>query len=293
MAKTVSTDVVRRALGLIKVEASAANIARAHAIYQQRQPSDNFEFVDILREEFRKAPTTTKPAPAVGTRAVPGVAPPSQAVGYNPQSGWELTPDGKWVYHGPQGPGPSAGLQPPPTAPSALLPTLQPPLVDTGGQPAEWYNPAIYGFREAMELQQAGDIAALKRAQLAASTQLSAAQASAQAQLEAQRIANQGALERLRGQLAGSLSEALMQHDISRANLSLDVAQLGADPRSTVGFLEYLGQAGGGPTAISQNLAAGITPSPVWEYMPETQGPSAETQRWLDTLEGFVGNLGG
>jgi len=143
---------------------------------------------------------------------------------------------------------------------------------------------------EQLRIQEAG---AGERAQLAASTQLAAAQASAAAQLEAQRIANQGALERLRGQLAGSLSEALMANDLDRANLTLDVAKLAADPRSSVGFLEYLGQAGGGPTAISQNLAAGITPSPVWDVMPETQGPSAETQRLLDILEGFIGSLGG
>jgi hypothetical protein len=122
---------------------------------------------------------------------------------------------------------------------------------------------------------------------------LAAAQASAAAQLEAQRIANQGALERLKGQLAESLSQALMTNDMNRANLTLSVAQLAADPRSSVGFMEYLGHAGGGPTAISQNLAAGITPSPVWDVMPETQGPSTQTQQWIDTLQNFIGSLGG
>ena len=162
-----------------------------------------------------------------------------------------------------------------------------------GGTQVDLFNQWLAEQQYALEQQRIQEAGASERAQLAASTQLAAAQASAAAQLEAQRIANQGALERLKGQLAESLSQTLMTNDMNRANLTLSVAQLAADPRSSVGFMEYLGHAGGGPTAISQNLAAGITPSPVWDVMPETQGPSTQTQQWIDTLQNFIGSLGG
>jgi multidrug efflux pump subunit AcrA (membrane-fusion protein) len=166
-------------------------------------------------------------------------------------------------------------------------------VTTSAGGTVDVFNQWLAEQQYLLEQQARSEAAAMERAQLAANTQLQATQAQAAAQLEAQRIANQGALERLKGQLAESLSQALMTNDMNRANLTLSVAQMAADPRSSVGFMEYLGHAGGGPTAISQNLAAGMTPSPVWEYMPETQGPSTQTQQWIDTLQKFIGSLGG
>ena len=98
----------------------------------------------------------------------------------------------------------------------------------------------------------------------------------------------EAAMERLRAQLGGTLVEALMTNDLDRAKLNLQVADLAADPRSTVGFLEYLGQQGGGATPISQGLTAGMTPSPVWEYFPQTKGFDPQTQGLLDYLTGLI-----
>jgi len=234
------------------------------------------EYNDAVRWINATTPGSNIPLYTEAPTAQPVTTPPPYATGYNPESGWTMTPGQPAVYQG-----------------TGTPTTLQPPIVDTGGIPASVMNPALYTFEQQLALQAAADQAALARTQLSVSAQQAAASTSAAAQLEAQRIANQGALERLKGQLAESLSQALMTNDMNRANLTLSVAQLAADPRSSVGFMEYLGHAGGGPTAISQNLAAGMTPSPVWDVMPQTQGPSAETQRWLDMLEGFIGTLAG
>ena len=161
------------------------------------------------------------------------------------------------------------------------------------GGTSDVFNQWLAEQQYLLEQQRVSEQGAMARAQLSASTSLAAAQASAAAQLEAQREANRAALERLRYQLGTDLANALMTNDLNKARLTMDVASLAADPRSTVGFLEYLGKAGGGPTAISQNVAAGIQPSPVWEYVPQTEGYSPEVQNLLDILKGFVGSLGG
>lgn len=140
-----------------------------------------------------------------------------------------------------------------------------------------------------LEQQAREDAAAMARQQYSSDTAAASAAATAQAQLEAQKESERGALERLRYQLGNDLASALMANDLSRAQLTLDVAGLAADPRSTVGFLEYLAHQGGGPTAVSQNLAAGMTPSPVWDYMPATEGYSPEVQALLTQLQGFIG----
>jgi hypothetical protein len=129
----------------------------------------------------------------------------------------------------------------------------------------------------------------MARAQLAANTQLAAAQASAAAQLQAQQEADRAALERLRYQLGNDLASALMANDQNMFQRTMDTAELAADPRSIVGFLEFLGRQGGGPTAMSQGLVAGMTPSPVWDVIPQTQGLSPEVQSLVDLLQGFIG----
>lgn len=177
----------------------------------------------------------------------------------------------------------------PPIAPPLELPG---PVTTPGGGPADIGAPGWYDYEEQMRLQAQEDAAAMQRlmAQLAATSATSADQIAAQ--LEIQRMANEAGLERTRGTVAGSLAQALMTHNIAQGQLTMDVARLGADPRSTVGFLGYLGQAGGGATAISQNIAAGIEPSPVWEYMPETQGIPDYLQEWISWLREFLGGMG-
>jgi hypothetical protein len=197
----------------------------------------------------------------------------------------------------------SSGTNYPIYAETALAPPVAPVTpAATGGEfftgtgaggTVELMNPAERANQWTKELQAQQDAAAMARTQVSTSAQLAAATASAQAQLEAQREADRAALERLRYQLGTDLANALMTNDLNKAKLTMDVASLAADPRSTVGFLEYLGKAGGGPTAISQNVAAGIQPSPVWEYVPQTEGYSPEVQNLLDILKGFVGSLGG
>jgi hypothetical protein len=140
-----------------------------------------------------------------------------------------------------------------------------------------------------MEQQKVIEAGSAERAQIAANTQLAAAQAQAAATLQAQQDADRAALERLRYQLGNDLASALMTNDLNKAKLTIDVANLAADPRSTVGFLEYLGKQGGGPTALSQGLVAGQTPSPVWDVIPQTQGYSPEVQSLIDQLKGFIG----
>jgi hypothetical protein len=157
------------------------------------------------------------------------------------------------------------------------------------GGTSQVYNADLVGHQYDIQLQQMADAAALARQQASSAAQTGAAQISAQAQLEAQREADRAALERLRYQLGQDLASALMTNDLNKAKLTMDVANMAADPRSTVGFLEYLAKAGGGPTAISQNVSAGITPSPVWDYIPQTQGFSPEVQSLIDQLQGFIG----
>lgn len=207
--------------------------------------------------------------------AVSGV--PQQAVGTI--GDWTVTPTGEWLYQG----------QPVSTGRAQPTQLAQPIVTTPGGQPAQAYNPALYEFEQSLALQQAADNAAMERARLAAQTQQAAT--AAQAQISAEQ--NRAMLERLRYQVGQSLQQALMSNDLNQAKLTMDVAQMAADPRSAVGFLEFLGQAGGGPTAISQQLAAGIEPSPVWEYFPETETMGPEAQRLYQTLEGFISGIGG
>lgn len=157
-----------------------------------------------------------------------------------------------------------------------------------GAGTSEVYNADLVGHQYDIQLQSMSDAAAMARTQASVSASLASAQASAQAQIEAQRLADAAALERLRYQLGNDLASALMQNDENMFHRTLDAAGLAADPRSTVGFLEYLAQQGGGPTAQSQNLAAGMTPSPVWDYLPQTQGLSPEIQALITTLQGFI-----
>ena len=162
----------------------------------------------------------------------------------------------------------------------------------TPGGDGNVYNPALYDYEEQMRLQAQIDAAAMQRLmeQLAAQRQTAAEQY--ETQLQIQRMANQAALDRTRGTVASSLANALMQHNVAQGQMTMDVARMAADPRSTVGFLEYLGHAGGGPSAISQNIAAGITPSPVWDYMPDMDGIPDYLQEWLDWLRDFLGGMG-
>jgi len=138
-------------------------------------------------------------------------------------------------------------------------------------------------------LQAQDEAAALARQQVASAAQTGAAQISAQAQLEAQRQADRAALERLRYQLGQDLATALMQNDQKMFERTMKITELAADPRSTVGFLEYLARSGGGPTAISQNVSAGITPSPVWDYVPLPPDYGPEIQALIDQLRDFIG----
>jgi hypothetical protein len=141
-----------------------------------------------------------------------------------------------------------------------------------------------------LEQQARENAAAMARQQYSSDTAAASAAATAQAQIEAQKEADRAALERLRYQLGEDLSSALMTYDLNKAQQTMDTAKLAADPRSIVGFLEYTAHQGGGPTAIGQNLAAGITPSPVWDYMPAQQGLSSELQGLIDQLKGFIGS---
>jgi hypothetical protein len=157
------------------------------------------------------------------------------------------------------------------------------------GGTSEVMNPQERQNQWSMEQQKVIEAGSAERAQIAANTQLAAAQAQAAATLQAQQEADRAALERLRYQLGNDLASALMTNDLNKARETIDVANLAADPRSTVGFLEYLGKQGGGPTALSQGLVAGQTPSPVWDVIPQTQGYSPEVQSLIDQLKGFIG----
>ena len=159
----------------------------------------------------------------------------------------------------------------------------------SGEDTSQAYNQFVLNWQYQQEEQRRENEAAMARTQASVSASLAAAQASAQAQLEAQREADRAALERLRYQLGNDLASALMANDQNMFQRTMDTAELAADPRSIVGFLEFLGRQGGGPTAMSQGLVAGMTPSPVWDVIPQTQGLSPEVQSLIDLLQGFIG----
>jgi len=205
--------------------------------------------------------------------------------GYNPESGWSYnTGTGQWEYLGLGLPVGTTGAAGGGTTGGGLAVTGP-----GGAGTSDVFNQFLAEMQYNLEQTRIQEEAAGSRAQLAANTQLAAAQAAAAAQLQAQQEADRAALERLRYQLGKDLASALMANDQNMFQRTMDTAELAADPRSIVGFLEYTAQAGGGPTALSQNLAAGLTPSPVWEYMPAATEMSPEIQQLIDLLQDFVG----
>ena len=224
---------------------------------------------------FTEAPAYTPPATTT--------APPT---GYNPESGWSYnTGSGQWEY---LGLGLPVGTTGAPAGGGIAGGGLA--VTGAGGAPtSDVFNQWLAEQQYLLEQQDRDNAAAMARAQLAANTQLAAAQASAAAQLQAQQEADRAALERLRYQLGNDLASALMANDQNMFQRTMDTAELAADPRSIVGFLEFLGRQGGGPTAMSQGLVAGMTPSPVWDVIPQTQGLSPEVQSLVDLLQGFIG----